>query len=469
MDHFLIRGGSRLSGTVEISGSKNAALPIMAACLMADGVTQLHRVPALSDIDAMTRLLIDLGCRVTRGTPRKIDIPNHPDLDGTLSIEVIDPTCIDPGDDVAKSMRASICVLGPLLARRKKAILAQPGGCPIGDRPVDLHLKGLAKLGAHFYRENGCIVGEAPHGLRGATVFLGGASGPTVLGTINVMTAATLAEGETRIVGAACEPEVLDTAKLLNAMGAKITGAGTSEIVIEGVTHLHGANHTVIPDRIETGTFMVAAAMTGSELHLRGGRIDHLIAFVDRLEQAGASISERNGDVIIKGHSNGRPQPVDYVTWPYPGYPTDLQAQLMAMLATADGKSRVIEHIYPQRFTHATELARMGAQIEVSGSTAWIDGVNTLVGATVRASDLRASAALLLAAMSASGSSKLDRVDHIDRGYEKIEQKLACVGAEIDRCSTKPKLTVSVSVPEPTSKSANTMVTDRAVDKQIVA
>lgn len=464
MDHFLIRGGSRLSGTVEISGSKNAALPIMAACLMTDGINRLHRVPALSDIDAMTRLLVDLGCRVRREAPRKIDIPNHPDLDGAMTIEVIDPTSVDPGDDDARSMRASICMLGPLLARRGKAILAQPGGCSIGERPIDLHLKGLSKLGARFYREDGCIVGEAPDGLRGATVFLCGASGPTVLGTINVMTAATLAEGETRIVGAACEPEVVDTARLLNAMGAKITGAGTSEIVIEGVKQLHAVEHTIIPDRIETGTFMVAAAITGGELRLRGARLDHLVAFVDRLEQAGAKVIQQNGDVLVR--AGDRPQSVDYVTWPYPGYPTDLQAQLMALLSTADGKSRVIEHIYPQRFKHATELAKMGAQIDVTGSTAWIDGVNTLVAATVRASDLRASAALLLAAMSASGSSKLERVDHIDRGYEKIEQKLACVGAEIDRCPAKPKLTVSVLGREP--ETAPTVEPERT-DRQIVA
>ena len=439
MDCFLIRGGTALNGTVDISGSKNSSLPILAATLMAGGVTTLHGVPRLSDIDSMTRLLESLGCRVTRHEPAslggsgQLDFKGRPALNGPLEIEVTDPTQLRAHYDIVKTMRASICVLGPMLARRGKAWFSVPGGCAIGDRPVDLHLRGLEKLGATFRNENGYIVGEVPGGrLKGATMYLGGAQGPTVLGTINVLCAAALAEGTTRIVGAACEPEVTNCANLLNRMGARITGVGGPEIVVEGVEELQGVEHKVIPDRIEAGTFIMAAAMTGGSLTLRNVELSHLVAVVDRLEEVGVSIrTQDNGDVVVS--SGGPLEPTEMTTQPYPGFPTDLQAQLMAMLCCAQGISVITERIFPDRFLHVGELNRMGARIRKEGPTAIIQGGRPLHGAPVMCSDLRASAALVLAALVGEGQSRLDRVYHIDRGYEKIEHKLRAVGASIER------------------------------------
>jgi UDP-N-acetylglucosamine 1-carboxyvinyltransferase len=436
-DSFLIRGGTRLKGKIEISGSKNSALPILAACLLADGKTTLKSVPRLSDIDSMIKLLGELGCHIYRHeAPASGLAPNGPALNGPLDITVTDESQIEARYDIVKTMRASICVLGPMLAKRGKAVVSIPGGCAIGDRPVDLHVRGLQKLGAEFRTEGGNIVGSVPGGrLKGCKMYLGGAMGPTVLGTINVMCAATLAEGETVLVGAACEPEVNDCAELLIKMGAKITGHGTPEIRINGVEKLAGAEHRIIPDRIEAGTFMIAAAITNGELELKNVNLDHLIAVTDRLEEVGVKIERQNGTVFVS--SSRRLAPVEMTTQPFPGFPTDLQAQLMALLCLGDGISVITERIFPDRFLHVGELNRMGARIRKEGPTAIIQGVKELQGASVMCSDLRASAALVLAGLVARGTTRLDRVYHIDRGYEKIEAKLNAVGAQIERVQDK--------------------------------
>src|SRR5580704_12593857 len=304
MDSFLIRGGNRLKGKIEISGSKNSALPIVAACLLAEGKTTLNGVPRLSDIDSMSKLLGELGCHVYRHEPADADASAiHPVLNGPLDITVTDERQCEARYDIVKTMRASICVLGPLLAKRGKAIVSIPGGCTIGDRPVDLHVRGLQKLGAEFHTDNGNIVGEVRGRLKGCHMYLGGALGPTVLGTVNVMCAATLADGETVLVGAACEPEVVDCAELLIKMGAKIKGHGTPEIRIEGVDKLRGAEHRIIPDRIECGTFIMAAAITGGELELKHCNLDHLIAVTDRLDEVGVKCERQNGTIFV---SSGR-------------------------------------------------------------------------------------------------------------------------------------------------------------------
>src|SRR6266550_3635550 len=328
MDSFLIRGCTRLKGKIEISGSKNSALPIVAACLLANGKTTLHGVPRLSDIDSMVKLIAELGCRVLRHNSVDSLAPDGPPLNGPLDIEVVDDKLCEARYDIVKTMRASICVLGPLLAKRGRAVVSIPGGCAIGDRPVDLHVRGMQKLGAQFRTENGNIVGTVHGRLKGCNMYLGGAQGPTVLGTINVMSAATLAEGETVLVGAACEPEVTDCANLLNKMGAKITGHGTPEIRIEGVEKLTGCEHRVIPDRIECGTFMIAAAITNGELELKNCNLDHLIAVQDRLDEVGVKIERQNGTIFCS--SSRRLNTVEMTTQPFPGFPTDLQAQLMA-------------------------------------------------------------------------------------------------------------------------------------------
>ncbi len=433
MDSFLVRGGNRLKGRVEISGAKNAALPILSATLMAEGRTRLHGVPRLSDIDSMNKLLGELGCHVYRHETEEgaVNKDGSPVLNGPLEIEVTDTNRCEAGYDMVSKMRASISVLGPLLGARGRAIVSMPGGCNIGDRPVDLHLRGLQKLGARFHIESGNIIGEVRGRLKGCRMYLGGAQGPTVLGTINVMCAATRAEGETIIVGAACEPEVMDTANLLNKMGAKITGHGTPEIRIEGVDKLTATEHRIIPDRIETATFIIAAAMTNGELELKHCNLDHLLAVQDRLEEVGIHIEKENGTIFVS--SARRLNPIEMTTQPYPGFPTDVQAQLMALLCLADGMSVITERIYPDRFLHVGELNRMGAKIRKEGSTAVIQGVKELQGATVMASDLRASAALVLAGLVARGQTRISRVYHIDRGYEKIEQKLRAVGADIER------------------------------------
>jgi UDP-N-acetylglucosamine 1-carboxyvinyltransferase len=421
MDIFRIEGPVRLEGSVKISGSKNSSLPIMAAMLLAPGKSTLKKVPNLSDISVLMQLLGTLGAKVQR------------DHSGDIHI---DATVVDNpvGDyDIVRKMRASICILGPLLARCGRVEVSMPGGCAIGDRPVDIHLRGLAELGANIYLKNGYIVAEAPPGgLVGKDIFLGGPFGSTVLGTDNVLMAATLAKGRTIIEMAACEPEVTDLARCLNAMGAKISGIGSPRLTIDGVKELQPIEYTVIPDRIEAGTFMVAAAITSGRLKLDHCNLDDMMAVVDRLRNVGVTIEKSNGGCEVSRNGN-KLKPADITTQPYPGFPTDLQAQLMALLALADGNSIITEKIYPDRFMHVAEMNRMAANLRKEGPTVIVAGVPKLIAAPVMASDLRASAALVLAACAAEGSTQINRVYHIDRGYEKIEEKLNPVGAKIYR------------------------------------
>ncbi|MCJ7544256.1 MAG: UDP-N-acetylglucosamine 1-carboxyvinyltransferase [Phycisphaerae bacterium] len=423
MDKFVIHGGRRLRGEVAVSGSKNAALPILAATLLTDGPSTIVGAPDLVDVANMRQLLADLGAEVTGQGKR-------------IQVAVRDERRSHAVYDRVRKMRASICVLGPMLAKRRRARVAMPGGCAIGLRPVNLHLRGLRALGAQIDLDGGDIVATAKR-LRGTSVFLGGPFGSTVLGTANTMMAATLAQGRTVIESAACEPEVVDLAAFLNAAGAKITGAGTPRIVIEGVKQLHGAKHTIISDRIEAGTFMIAAAITHGEVIVRHVNLDHLVAVVDKLREIGVHV-EPVGDAAVAISSSRHLEPVDVTTQPYPGFPTDLQAQLTALLCLADGNSAITEKIFPDRFLHVAELGRMGADIRKEGYTAIVTGVKRLVGAPVMASDLRASAALVLAGLVARGTTTVNRVYHIDRGYEQIERKLAALGANIRRTDGQP-------------------------------
>ncbi len=425
MDAFVIQGGKRLKGSVSISGSKNACLPIMAAALLADGPLKLRSVPGLSDIGNMARLLDELGCEV------------HRSASGEMDIEAVDEGNSHARYDIVRTMRASICVLGPMLAKRGRATVAMPGGCAIGERPVDIHLRGLRALGAEIDLESGNIVATAKR-LRGAKVFLGGPFGSTVLGTANVMSAATLADGPTVIEQAACEPEIADLAEVLNAMGANISGAGTPRVIIEGVDALHGVDHVVLPDRIEAGTFMMAAAITNGDVQVENCPLDAMTAIVDRLAAIGVNVEPEAGEEdSLRGKvqvaSSRRLEPITVTTQPYPGYPTDLQAQLMALLALADGNSIITEKVFPERFLHVAELTRMGANLYRQGPTVMVSGVKRLIGAPVMASDLRASAGLVLAALAARGTTTINRVYHLDRGYEKMETKLRRLGAEIER------------------------------------
>ena len=420
MDKFVIQGGGRLTGEIEISGAKNAALPVMAATLLADSPTVIRNVPDLADIRAMSELLGDLGAEVTAPS------------EGELRVEVRDESESHAQYDRVRKMRASICVLGPLLAKRKWARVAMPGGCAIGSRPIDLHLRAMRELGAEIELDSGDIVARADR-LKGANIFLGGPFGSTVLGTANAMMAATLAEGTTVIESAACEPEIAGLGDCLVRMGARITGAGTPRVVIEGVQALRGVEYEVIPDRIETGTYMVAAAITNGEVTLRNARMDHLMGVVHKLREIGVIVESANGATVVS--SARHLSPTDATTQPYPGFPTDLQAQLVALLCLADGNSIVTEKVYPDRFMHVAELLRMGADIRKEGPTAIVTGVKRLIGAPVMASDLRASAALVLAGLIAKGTTIVSRVYHIDRGYERIEVKLRRLGADIQRVS----------------------------------
>jgi UDP-N-acetylglucosamine 1-carboxyvinyltransferase len=420
MDKFVIKGGNRLKGEVTIGGSKNATLPIMAASILSEGTTTLEGVPDLADVRALADLLNDLGVTVNREKP------------GQMELTVRDESSSHARYDRVRKMRASICVLGPLLAKRKYARVAMPGGCAIGSRPVDLHLRGLKALGAEIELDGGDIVAKARR-LTGASIFLGGAFGSTVLGTANVMMAATLAEGRTVIESAACEPEVADLADYLNEMGARVSGAGTPRVVIDGVEKLQAGKHKVIPDRIEAGTFMVAAAVTNGEVTLHNAQLDHLMAVVDKLQEIGVIVEQGDGKVLVS--STRRLEPADVTTQPYPGFPTDLQAQAMVLLCLADGNSAITDRIFPDRFMHVAELLRMGANIRKEGPTAIVTGGKRLVGAPVMASDLRASAALVLAGLVAQGQTVVSRVYHIDRGYEGIETKLRSLGAGIERVS----------------------------------
>ncbi|MBI4581189.1 MAG: UDP-N-acetylglucosamine 1-carboxyvinyltransferase [Planctomycetes bacterium] len=418
MDYFLINGGKRLRGPVEINGAKNAALPIMAASILCEGEVVLHGVPDLADVRTMEVLLNKLGVKTTRenGT--------------TLRLKVEDEMNCHADYDLVRRMRASVCVMGPLLAKRRKSQVSMPGGCAIGDRPINLHVLGLQGLGADADLVGGDVFLKAKR-LRGAELFLGGPFGSTVTGTANVMMAATLAEGTTIIESAACEPEVVDLANFLNACGARISGHGSPRVTIEGVKELAGGEHTVIPDRIEAGTFIIAAAITNGELRIRNCRLEHLLAVVDRLRQVGVNIEREDEEVVVS--SARRLEPIEVTSQPYPGFPTDLQAQMMALLSLADGNSVITEKIYPDRFMHVAELSRLGAKLRKEGPTVIVEGVKRLIGAPVMASDLRASAALVLAGLVAKGETRVNRVYHIDRGYERIERRLRALGAEIER------------------------------------
>lgn len=419
MDIFQIAGPVRLEGSVSISGSKNATLPIMAATILAPGKSVIKGAPGLSDIVILAQLLQTMGAAIETSDTGELLIDT-----GVINNPV-------GKYDIVRRMRASICILGPLLARCGTAEVSMPGGCAIGDRPVDIHLRGLRELGAEIHLENGNIIARAPDGLVGKKIFLGGPFGSTVLGTANILMAATLAKGKTTIESAACEPEIADLANCLNKMGAQITGIGSPRLVIEGVDKLKPVEYSVIGDRIEAGTFMVAAAITSGRLVLKNCVIDHLAAVVDRLRNIGVCIEPTEDGCIVS--AEGKFTPADVTTQPYPGFPTDLQAQLMALLAVADGNSIITEKIFPDRFMHVAELSRMAANLRKEGPTVIVAGVKKLIAAPVMASDLRASAALVLAALAAEGTTTINRVYHIDRGYERIEKKLNAVGAKITR------------------------------------
>ena len=417
MEKLIIRGGSRLRGSVTVSGSKNATLPILAAALLTDDLCVLEGVPNLRDVTTMIRILRNMGLKVNQEASRITIEPN-----GYQGVEA-------PYRLVA-TMRASFCVLGPLLAKHGQAKVSLPGGCVIGPRPVDLHLKGLKALGANLKIEGGYVL-AGKRELRGTSIYLGGAYGSSVLGTANVMMAATLAKGRTLIENAACEPELVDLANVLIKMGAKIQGYGTPVITVDGVRRLNGFTHRVIPDRIEAGTFLVGAAVTGSELCVQGARPEHLGAVTDKLREAGVEVIVRDGSLTVRPRK--RLKCVDVTTLPYPGFPTDMQAQMMSLMAQTPGISIITEKIYPDRFMHVAELGRMGAQIKLEGASAIVQGIKRLSGAPVMASDLRASAALVLASLAAKGTSEVARIYHLDRGYDRIDQKLVKLGAEIQR------------------------------------
>ena len=419
MDKFLIRGGRPLSGKIEIGGAKNSALPCLAATLLSAETVTLHNVPYVKDLITQRRLLEDLGATVL--TP---ELRTHKVTAGNVQI-------FEAPYELVKTMRASVLALGPLLARFGQAKVSLPGGCAIGTRPIDLHLKAFEKLGAEVSLESGDVVARAPRGrLKGSQINF---DKVTVTGTENVMMAASLAKGKTMISNAAREPEIEDLAELLNKMGARIRGAGTPTMEIDGVEALGGAEHTIIPDRIETGTFIVAAAITGGELEVKGCNPDHIRAVIEALTAAGVDIEELNPSTLLVKRSRGGLKANDVTTEPHPLFPTDMQAQYMALMTQAEGTSKITETIFENRFMHASELIRMGADIAITGNTAIVRGARKLAGAPILASDLRASASLVLAALCASGETLIDRVYHIDRGYETIVRKLRSVGADIER------------------------------------
>lgn len=416
MDKLLITGGVPLAGEIRISGAKNAALPILAATLLADGCVTIRNVPHLQDVTTMMELLGRMGVQLTVDERMNVEVDSRSIHSFAAPYELV------------KTMRASIVVLGPLLARHGAAEVSLPGGCAIGARPVNLHIQGLEQMGARIKVENGYIRAQTER-LRGAHLFM---DMVTVTGTENLLMAATLAAGTTIIENAAREPEVVDLAHCLNAMGARIQGAGTDTLTIEGVERLHGAEHTVLPDRIETGTYLVAAAMTGGHIKLKDTNPHLLEAVLLKLQEAGAHITT-GSDWIELDMRGKRPKAVDLRTAPHPAFPTDMQAQFTAMNAVAQGASTIVETVFENRFMHALEMQRMGAQIRLEGNTALIVGVEKLLAAPVMATDLRASAGLVLAGLVAEGDTLVDRIYHIDRGYERIEEKLSTLGAKIRR------------------------------------
>jgi len=423
MDKIRIRGGRPLEGEIIISGAKNAALPLMAASLLTEETVRLTNLPYLADIATMAFLVAQHGAQMVR---KELPV----DQGGSeLHITAEEITSTTAPYDLVRKMRASVLVLGPLLARMGEATVSLPGGCAIGTRPVDLHLKGLELLGAEIELAEGYVRATAPDGLRGGEVVFPIVS---VGATENLLMAASLAEGETRLVNVAREPEVVDLGHCLIKMGAEIEGLGSDTIVVRGAQRLGGADHAVIADRIETGTYMMAAAITGGKLDLVGGRADHLRAVIETLTEAGVSVTESERGLRVE-RLNGPVRGVDVMTEPYPGFPTDLQAQTMALMATAEGAAMITESIFENRFMHVPELSRMGANINVHGASAMVRGKPGLTGAEVMATDLRASVSLVLAALAAEGETTLNRVYHLDRGYERIESKLGACGADIER------------------------------------
>ncbi len=419
MDRIVIEGGAPLRGEVAVSGAKNAALPALAAALLCEGDHAVANVPDLADVRTMGRLLGHMGCSLERvagdGGAVALRVPASPRAEAPY--------------ELVKTMRASVVVLGPLLARLGRARVSLPGGCAIGARPIDQHLKGLSALGADIELEHGYVEARAPRGrLRGALFTF---DGVTVTGTENVMMAAVLAEGTTVLRNCAREPEVADLAAALRSMGARIQGEGTDEIHVEGVERLRPLRHAVIPDRIEAGTLLVAGALPGNDVVVRGCIPEHLEALVEKLRQVGAEVRSVPGGLRVVG--DGRPRPVDVRTAPFPGFPTDMQAQIMVLLTVAQGSSVVTETVFENRYMHVQELLRLGADIAVDGKTALVKGVASLSGAQVMASDLRASAALVLAGLLAQGTTEVHRVYHLDRGYERLEERLAPLGARIRR------------------------------------
>ncbi len=414
VDKLRITGGERLAGEVKIAGAKNAALPILAAGLLTGDELALDNVPQLADITTMGKLLAGMGARLQRDGER-------------VAMRASEIGAVEAPYELVKTMRASILVLGPLLARFGQARVSLPGGCAIGARPVDQHIRGLRALGARLEIEHGYIIAEAVR-LKGTRIVT---DMVTVTGTENLMMAATLADGETVIENAAREPEVVDLARCLNAMGARVRGAGTDRIVVEGVKNLHGAQHRVLPDRIESGTFLVAAAACGGDVRLASAAPETLDAVLDKLREAGASVEVGADWVRVRG--SGRAKSVSLRTAPYPAFPTDMQAQFMALDCVADGVGRITETIFENRYMHVLELQRLGAQIDIEGNTAIVRGVPKLSGAHVMATDLRASASLVIAGLVAEGETIVDRIYHLDRGYDRMEQRLAALGAKIER------------------------------------
>ena len=418
MDKLLIRGGRQLHGELRISGAKNAALPELCAALLTDEPVVLENVPGLQDVATMLTLIRNMGVTIERDESRvridssKLSVPEAP-------------------YELVKTMRASVLALGPLLARFGEATVSLPGGCAIGSRPVDQHIKGMQAMGAEIVVEHGYMIAKLPKGwtrLKGASIRT---DMVTVTGTENFLMAATLAEGETVLENAAQEPEITDLAEMLIKMGAKIEGQGTPRIVIQGVEKLHGCTHQVVADRIEAGTFLCAVAATGGDVVLRHGRADHLEAVIDKLREAGASVASVDDGIHL--HSQGRLQAQSFRTTEYPGFPTDMQAQFMVLNVIAEGPSKVTETIFENRFMHVNELVRLGANIQVDGKFAVIEGVEKLSGATVMATDLRASASLVIAGLVAEGETLVDRIYHLDRGYDQMEAKLRAIGADIER------------------------------------
>lgn len=418
MDKLVIEGGAPLRGEITAGGSKNAALPILAATLLTDEPCVIRNVPKLRDTLTMLKLLRSLGKTVDM-VDDKVTVLTKGEINYIADYKLV------------STMRGSFCVLGPLLAKLKRAKVSLPGGCIIGVRPVDLHLKGIKALGAKIEVDAGYVLTTAKQ-LKGNHIYLGGVFGSSVLATANVMMAATLAEGTTVIDSAACEPEIEDLANFLVAMGAKIEGRGTPRITITGVKSLHGVSYEIIPDRIEAGTYLVMAAITKGSITIKNARYDHLMSLIDALDQAGVQVTHDNSTMKVKVR-NGILQPVNITTYPYPGFPTDLQAQFMTLMALTPGISVITDRVYPDRFIHIAELNRMGSNIRREGANAIVSGIKELRGAPVMASDLRASAALVVAGLAAKGKTEVHRIYHLERGYENMDEKLKALGAKVYR------------------------------------